>query len=351
MSLITKSAKFKFNVLTNVRYSHSQHIDKYWQKSIIPTLHFQPSLPRLPIPKLEFTCERYLNAQRPLLINEAYSKTEANVIQFRDTTGKHLQDLLVAQDKKHKHTSYISEPWFDMYLKDRSALPINYNPMLVFTNDPNVAYNDRIIRSTNMLISSLRFYNSLKSNILEPEVYHMNPQKSDTTQFRKICSKVPSFLSWYVAYLYKAFPLDMSKYNHLFGTTRIPELDKDHIYRNAKSKHICVQSKGHFYVFDVFDDNGDILPANVLLGNMQHILNDNVEENEYPIGILTTLERNLWASIRHKLAENGNEKSLKLIDGALFNICFDNNEVGENPYDLTRNFLHGDGKNRYISCK
>ncbi|PNJ53950.1 CPT2 isoform 3 [Pongo abelii] len=40
---------------------------QYLQRSIVPTMHYQDSLPRLPIPKLEDTIRRYLSAQKPLL--------------------------------------------------------------------------------------------------------------------------------------------------------------------------------------------------------------------------------------------------------------------------------------------
>lgn len=349
MSLFVKSVDFKlrlFNVNVS-RYAHSLNYDyQYWQKSIIPTLHFQRSLPRLPIPKLELTCERYLAAQRPLLNNDAYTKTEDQVKAFQFGIGKTLQKILIEQDRENKYTSYISKPWFDMYLSDRMPLPLNYNPMLVFTNDPKTEYNDQAIRATNMLISSLRFYKSLKSNILEPEVFHLNPAKSDNKEFRKLCSIAPSFVSWYVAYLYKAYPLDMSQYNNLFCTTRIPEEGKDSIKYKPGSKHVSVQSKGHFYVFDVLDNNGNILSPNVLLANIKCIIDDNIKEAEHAIGIFTTLERDSWAKIRKTLVANGNENELNLIDSSLFHICLDSNTIGDDPYDLTRSFLHGDGKNR-----
>ena len=39
--------------------------------------------------------------------------------------------------------------------------------------------------------------------MLEPEVYHLNPSKSDTDSFRNIIRLLPSSISWYGAYLYK----------------------------------------------------------------------------------------------------------------------------------------------------
>lgn len=60
----------------------------------------------------------------------------------------------------------------------------------------------------------------------------------------------------YGAYLFKAFPLDMSQFPGLFNATRIPQMDKDRIFRDPTSKHVVVQRNGNFYVFDVLDSNG-----------------------------------------------------------------------------------------------
>ena len=56
--------------------------ERYLQESRIPTMHFQESLPRLPIPSLTGTGERYLSALRPLLTDEDYFNTEKLVKEF-----------------------------------------------------------------------------------------------------------------------------------------------------------------------------------------------------------------------------------------------------------------------------
>lgn len=58
------------------------------QQSRVPTMHFQRSLPRLPIPKLEKTVERYLKAQQPLLTKEGYAKTSAVAKDFLEKDGR-----------------------------------------------------------------------------------------------------------------------------------------------------------------------------------------------------------------------------------------------------------------------
>lgn len=164
-------------------------------------MHFQPSLPRLPIPKLEDTCRRYLNAQKPLLKDDQMQKTQKIVENFLKGDGLILNGELLSSDAANKHTSYISEPWFDMYLRDRRPLPINYNPFLVFSPETNEAYNGQLIKATNLVVSSMRFLKSLRENLLEPEVFHLNPKKSDTNFFRTFTRLLPSSISWYGAYL------------------------------------------------------------------------------------------------------------------------------------------------------
>ncbi|XP_053693990.1 carnitine O-palmitoyltransferase 2, mitochondrial [Sabethes cyaneus] len=322
---------------------------QYLQRTRIPMLHFQASLPRLPIPKLEKTCERYLAGQKPLLIEEAFRKTKDNVNRFATTAGPKLQQLLKEKDSKNKHTSYISDPWFDMYLRDRVPLPINYNPLLLMNPDPKGAYNDQLIRTTNLVISSLRFMKSLRAQLLEPEIFHLNPSKSDTETFRTVASLSPSIISTYVAYAFKAFPLDMSQYGGLFGATRIPETGKDRIYRNEKSRHLLVVRNGHLYSVEVLNSAGEIEQPETLLARFKHVLEDTRPPAESPLGLLTTENRDTWAKIRYHLSEIGNEKALRKVDSALFCLCLDNQTSNpDQPIPTIRNFLFGDGTNRWF---
>lgn len=236
--------------------SYNSDSYQYLQKSATPMLHFQPSLPRLPIPKLEKTCERYLAALKPLLDDNSFARNSILVDQFRQTEAPQLQKILLEHDKSNKHTSYISQPWFDMYLKDRAPLPINYNPALMMKPDERPEYNNLLIKASNFIISSLRFRRSLRENLLKPEVYHMNPKKSDTPTYQKVTRLCPNIISTYVSYAFNAFPLDMSQYQGLFGATRIPELGKDRIYQDSDTKHLVVIKDGHFFAMDVLDEQG-----------------------------------------------------------------------------------------------
>ena len=70
-------------------YCSTKATDQDWiHKSRVPTDHFQRSLPHLPIPKLEETCERYLKAQLPIQSAEEHNVTASAVKNFLAGDGQ-----------------------------------------------------------------------------------------------------------------------------------------------------------------------------------------------------------------------------------------------------------------------
>lgn len=320
---------------------------EYLQHSIVPTMHYQDSLPRLPIPKLEDTMRRYLSAQKPLLDDNQFRKTEEFCKSFENGVGKELHEHLLAQDKQNKHTSYISGPWFDMYLTARDSVVLNFNPFMAFNPDPKSEYNDQLTRATNMTVSAVRFLKTLRAGLLEPEVFHLNPAKSDTDTFKRLIRFVPSSLSWYGAYLVNAYPLDMSQYFRLFNSTRLPKPSRDELFTDAKARHLLVLRKGNFYVFDVLDQDGNIVSPSEIQAHLKYILSDNSPVPEFPLAYLTSENRDVWAELRQKLVHGGNEETLKKVDSAVFCLCLDDFPVKDVTH-LSHTMLHGDGTNRWF---
>lgn len=319
---------------------------QYLQRSIVPTMHYQDSLPRLPVPKLEDTIRRYLSAQKPLLDDGQFRKTEEFCKNFENGIGQELHNQLVAQDKQNKHTSYISGPWFDMYLTARDPIVLNFNPFMAFNPDPKPEYNEQLTRATNMTVSAIRFLKTLQDGLLEPEVFHLNPAKSDTDTFKKLIRFVPSSLSWYGAYLVNAYPLDMSQYFRLFNSTRLPRPSRDELFTDNKARHLLVLRKGHFYVFDVLDQNGNIVSASEIQAHLKYILSDNSPAPEFPLAYLPSENRDIWAELRQKLVSGGNEEALRKVDSAVFCLCLDDFPIKDLVH-LSHTMLHGDGTNRW----
>ncbi|KAM9386335.1 carnitine O-palmitoyltransferase 2, mitochondrial [Pholidichthys leucotaenia] len=328
------------------RSTDSSSPEEYLHRSVVPSMHYQKSLPRLPIPKLEDTIRRYLAAQRPLLDDDQFRTTEKLAEDFPSGAGGRLHEELLAQDKNNKHTSYISAPWFDMYLSARDSVVLNYNPFMSFNPDPRPDYNDQLVRATNMVCSAVRFMKTLRASLLEPEVFHLNSAKSDTDRFKSLIRWVPPSLSWYGAYMVKAFPLDMSQYFRLFNSTRIPKRGRDELFTDETGRHLLVMRKGHMYVFDVVDRDGNLVKPAEIQSHLKYILSDPAPVPAFPLGVLTSENRDVWVGLREKLIAAGNAEELRTVDSALFCLCLDDDTMRDHIH-VSHNMLHGDGCNRW----
>uniref|UniRef100_A0AAV1TL97 Choline/carnitine acyltransferase domain-containing protein n=1 Tax=Peronospora matthiolae TaxID=2874970 RepID=A0AAV1TL97_9STRA len=326
----------------------------YVQDTIVPTFHFQKSLPRLPIPKLEDSLARYLAALEPVVTRPQLAETERAVRAFMRGVGPDLQRALIARDVSHPHTSYINQWWLDMYLTDRQPLPGNFNPQVKLKMDPVEAKNSQSQRATSLIASSVRVYRTLRDGHLKPDVFHTNSIVTTTTPaFDYYCKLLPERVSFYGAAALGAYPLDMSQYKHLFASTRVPRKGRDVLQIAATaSKHVVVQRGTKFYSFDVLTDSGDAVSDEEILGNIEAILAEPMatKSDETPgVGLLTTLNRDVWADARLKLetTDGANKKSLEVIDSALFMVCLEY-KAPKTAEEVSRTFLLGDGSNRWF---
>ncbi|RMZ94593.1 carnitine O-palmitoyltransferase mitochondrial, partial [Brachionus plicatilis] len=318
----------------------------YLQNSIIPTYHFQKSLQKLKIPKLDDTFDRYFKALKPLLSTADFDKAKQIGESFHRGEAIQLDKEVRELDARNKNSNYISEPWFDMYLSARESIVLNYNPFITFAVDPNPQQMDQAIRASNFLISSARFMNSLRNGKLKPEIFHLNPKKSDTVMFERLMRLLPESVSFYGAFAFNAYPLDMSQYFRLFNSTRIPRQNKDELLTDSSKNHMLVLHKGNFYTFPVFDDQNNIYKPEEIYAFFSHILNSG-DRAEFPLGALTAEDRNTWASVREHLEKLGNKEALDQIDTALFCIALDDCEVSD-PTEMSHEFLYGDPANRWF---
>ena len=330
----------------------------------VPTKHYQKSLLRLPIPKLEDTCRNYIKTVTPLLTAAELKQTEEVVKAFTAGEGPRLHDKLVAKDKLNKHTSYITDDWFDMYLSARAPLPLNFAPFLVFRQDPLAQRNTQAHRAAAFIHASLRFRQAWEENKLAPEVFHLNPSLTKKPWYERLASLAPSFMSAYVMMAGKGFPLDMSQFPRLFNSTRIPRAGKDELRSGDASRdhHIVVMYKGHPYKINVMEPVADVRraasratefrPVSVeqIAARIRSVVMDtNEEQAEFPLGALTSDNRDRWASIREEMELSPrNKEALHSIDTAVFVLCLDDDEVDFSSRDaitkMGRLFLHGDPK-------
>lgn len=96
--------------------------------------------------------------------------------------------------------------------------------------------------------------------------------------------------------------------------------------------------------------SGNILPPSDLLACLKYILDDTAPPADYPVGVLTTENRDVWAKARQHLESIGNADIFSLIDSGIFTLCFDDAEIAGDLQFLLRHFLHSDGCNRYLNA-
>ncbi len=142
--------------------------------------------------------------------------------------------------------------------------------------------------------------------------------------------------------------LDMSQYDHLFHSTRIPQLHKaDTFKQSSNSTHIVVMASGLVYWFHVLSEDGETcLPPETIASNLRNILHDaastpHSNAQAQALGAMTAGGRDEWAALRQKLqGDPANAESLQLIDSALFVLNLDD-QTPKTLTDASVNFLGG----------
>lgn len=266
------------------------------------TFAHQDKLPKLPIPELESTCQRYLSSLKPLQTHREHAETRRAVQEFLQTDGPELHEKL----KKYAEgqTSYIEQFWYDSYLNYDNPVVLNLNPFFLLEDDPTPARNNQVTRAASLIASALEFVRAVRREELPPDTV-------------------------------RGTPLDMYQYSRLFGTARVPTDSGCQIQQDDKTKHIVVMCHGQFYWFDVLDDNSDaIMTEKDIAINLQTIVDDArqipiQEAAKSALGVLSTENRKVWSGLRDVLTKDpgsNNADCLSIVDSALFVVCLDYTE-------------------------
>lgn len=276
----------------------------------------QDSLPTLPIPDLEHTCEKYLTALKPLQGTREHAETTQAVQEFLKQDGPGLQERL--QKYAVGKTSYIEQFWYDSYLNFDNPVVLNLNPFFLLEDDPTPARNNQVTRAASLVVSALEFVRAVRLEELPPDTI-------------------------------KGKPLDMYQYSRLFGTSRVPTEHGCQIEQDAESKHLVVLCHGQFYWFDVLDDQNDLIMTEKDLSiNLQTIIDDAAQTPiqdaaKGALGILSTENRKIWSGLRDTLTReegSNNADCLGIVDSALFMLCLDYTEP-DTAAKLCQNMLCG----------
>lgn len=317
---------------TNVAVSPRATVQELLAPSLVPTRHYQRSLPKLPLPALHDTLQRYLTAATPLCTPQQFASTSATVAAFLKGEGRHIHDELRRTDRANPHTSYISSDLFEQTLKGRSALPLRSHRTWLVRPDPEK--QDMLVRSAYWLWASVHFYKLYLDNQLRPEVrYAVNGISSKRSGywtaewFQRTAALLPDYVSTpfvYGASLGVARPLDMSQFDCLFNSSRMPGVLQDEIKPVGFVPHVLVQYRGH--QFQITAADADCVPLSIdeLYAQLRDIVRTNVAPPDTDVSVFTALPRTEWNGARTTLLRNViNGKSLEAVEESMLVLNLD----------------------------
>uniref|UniRef100_A0A8B9LFC0 Carnitine O-acetyltransferase n=1 Tax=Astyanax mexicanus TaxID=7994 RepID=A0A8B9LFC0_ASTMX len=282
----------------------------------------QDGLPKLPVPPLKQTCERYLATLEPLISEEEMEHTRELMAEFLRSggVGERLQRGL--ERRARKTENWLSEWWMQSaYLDSRMPVAVYTSPGVVL---PPMHFQDRQ--------GQMRFAAKLIAGVLD---------------FKRMIDNetLP------VEYL-GGKPLCMDQYYQVLSSCRLPGPKKDTVVNYGIGKtsptHITIVHNFQFFVLDVYNSDGSPLTVDQIYVQLEKIWNSSLQTNKEPIGILTSNHRNTWGKAYNNLIKDKtNKESVRMIQKSIFLVCLDAPmpRVSDDIYfsKVAAQMLHGGG--------
>ncbi|MFC4050664.1 choline/carnitine O-acyltransferase [Actinomadura syzygii] len=283
----------------------------------------EAALPRVPLPTLDATCERFLEWCAPLLTAAERARTAAAVADFArpDGPGRKLHAALERYDASEGVHSWLDTFWPYRYLGRRDRIALNANFFFLFKESDE----DQAQRAAGLIAGALDYKLRLDDEAVPPVVH-------------------------------RGRPLSMVQNKFLFSTTRIPGAEQDTVrgpYSDAwpgpsQARHIVVFFRGNLIRMDVLGPDGRPHSLDELTAGLETIMKAEPAV-EPSAGHLTTKARADWAASRTALlaADPRNARALDEVETALFCVCLED-FVPRNTLDACDHLLHGDSGNRWF---
>ncbi|GGT91458.1 choline/carnitine O-acyltransferase [Actinomadura citrea] len=278
-------------------------------------------LPRVPLPTLDATCERFLEWCGPLLTADERARTESALASFArpDGPGRTLHAALERYDASEGVESWLDTFWPYRYLGRRDRIALNANFFFLFKESPQ----GQVERAAGLIAGALDYKLRLDREEIPPVVQ-------------------------------RGRPLSMAQNRYLFSTTRIPGAEQDTVRAPytaewpgpSDARHIVVLFRGNMIRMDVLGPDGHPHTLEELRAGLAAVMKAEAAP-EPSAGHLTTKARAEWAASREALLALGNTKALDDIETALFCVCLED-LVPENTLDACDHLLHGDSANRWF---
>lgn len=288
------------------------------------TFIHEESLPKVPLPDLGETQERFMEWCSPLLNSEEAQKTQAalKMLTSKGGLGERLHAALVDFNNQPTTHSWLDIFWPSRYLGRRDPIALNANFFFLFRHE----HLGQLQRAAKIAASALNY-----KLMLDDE-------------------KIP------VAKI-KNTPLSMDQVKYLFSATRIPGEKQDTLRSSystespgpSTARHCLVCHNGRFFALDLISNEGTAHSFNDITAGLFAIVEASTEkDNDHSIGHFTTMPRAEWAKTRKALLEVNadNRAALDSIETALFVINLDEANP-QTELEACDDLLHGGPGNRY----
>ena len=278
--------------------------------------------PKLPVPSLNATLDRFLTSLKPLLTPTEFSEAVKLTKVFSVKQGPYLQQKLVQlADETENWAGYVSVQ--ARYLGNRSSLVLT-NGIGTLLRPINIGTFDIIHSMSLYFCSALSFFEQTRDDKLPQDMFDGEP-------------------------------LCMRQYKKIFGVARLPGLKIDSYSYAPASRHIVAMHRGCIYKVPVYR-RGTEKHVNVMemYSLLSQVLTDSQgvrREAERSVGLLTALKRDQWYLAREQLMESPvNRESLAAVEGCLFGVFVDDYEAERHSNaDKQKLGLFGDLKKPYFN--
>lgn len=283
---------------------------------------FQSQLPKLPVPTLAETSNKYLKSVEPYLSPAQLSSTTAIVEDFVRPGGqgevlqKRLEEFAQGKD------NWLAEYW---------------------DNYAYMSYRDPVVPYVSYFFNHKDVNNAIGKN----QLYKASLIAYFTTQFLKLVENEtlqPEVI--------KGNPYCMNAFKYMFNNSRVPAAGSDitKMYEISEHRYFIVALNNNFYKVYHHDANDQPLSKAAIYKQLEYLVN--VVNPRVPrgagVGALTSLNRDEYLAAYGGLLKSPvNEASLETIFASSFVICLDDNSP-VTIEEKSQNNWHGDGQNRFF---
>jgi len=296
------------------------------QEVATATFGNEDRLPRVPLPTLEETCEKFVAWCAPLLTAAELAATKIAVASFLrpESPARTLQAALEEYDAGDGVQSWLDAFWSHRYLGRRDRIALNANFFYLFRDSDQ----GQVERAAGLIAGVVDYKLLLDAERLPPVVRHGRA-------------------------------LSMEQNRFLFSATRIPGSLQDTVrtpYSEgwpgpSRERHIVVFFRGRMFRMDVIGVHGRPYTLDDLAAGLRAVMADRATEAApaASVGHLTTKARAEWAESRRALLDwhPGNAKALDAVETALFCVCLEET-APRDALDACEQLLHGDSGNRWF---